>query len=227
MSGSKIILYNAVICPYAQRAKIALEEVKAIYETVDIDLNNKPSWYGEVNPELKVPALKLDGKAIAESLVIIDLVNDLYPEAKLLPDDPFKRAQGRFAIEFYSSKIIPNLYGLLKNSDQKETIVHELDVAYKRFDELLLEQSVDGPYFYGDNFSLVDIAIAPFAGRIHAVLNAAFKKGYQLPTAQSSPRLNTYLNALLDRPSFKASYLGDQAFIDLAKRRFNFTVSDQ
>jgi glutathione S-transferase len=82
LTASKIILYNAIVCPYAQRAKIALQEVKASYETVDIDLANKPSWYGEVNPELKVPALKLNGKAIAESLVLIELVNDLYPEAK-------------------------------------------------------------------------------------------------------------------------------------------------
>ncbi|SAM07085.1 hypothetical protein [Absidia glauca] len=224
MSASKIILYNAVVCPYAQRAKIALQEVKASYETVDIDLANKPSWYGEVNPELKVPALKLNGKAIAESLVLIELVNDLYPEAKLLPADPLKRAEGRFAIEFYSSKIIPNLYAILKNPDQKESIVQELNVAYQRFEELLLEQSADGPYFYGDKFSLVDIAIAPFAGRFNALFEVAFKKGYQPTTVQASPRLTSYLDALVNRPSFKESYLGDQAFIDLMARRFNFPV---
>lgn len=44
-STDKITFYNAVICPFAQRAAIALKEVGAEYETVDIDLTNKPTWY--------------------------------------------------------------------------------------------------------------------------------------------------------------------------------------
>lgn len=54
---------------------------------------------------------------------------------RLLPDDPLKRAEGRFAIEFYSSKIIPNMYAILKNVDQKESIVQDIDVAYRRVSE--------------------------------------------------------------------------------------------
>lgn len=45
MSTDKITFYNAVICPYAQRAAIALREAGANFETVDIDLTNKPAWY--------------------------------------------------------------------------------------------------------------------------------------------------------------------------------------
>ncbi|CAO3595092.1 unnamed protein product [Absidia cylindrospora] len=224
MSASKLVFYTSIVCPFAQRAKMALDEVKAVYETVEIDLANKPSWYGEVNPDLKVPALKINDKAIAESMVLIELVNDLYPEAKLLPEDPVKRAEGRFAIEFYGSKILPHLYSLLRNPDQKETFVHDMDTAYKRFNELLLEQSAEGPYFYGDKFSLVDIAIAPFAGRFNALLEMAFEKGYQFSSVQSSPRLAAYLNGIVDRPSFKDSYFGNQAFIDSMTRRFNFPV---
>lgn len=44
-STDKITFYNAIICPYAQRAAIALKEVGAEYETVNIDLTNKPEWY--------------------------------------------------------------------------------------------------------------------------------------------------------------------------------------
>jgi hypothetical protein len=54
---------------------------------------------------------------------------------RLLPADPLKRAEGRFAIEFYSSKIVPNLYAILKNPDQKESIVQDLNVAYQRVSE--------------------------------------------------------------------------------------------
>ncbi|KAI8082816.1 glutathione S-transferase [Halteromyces radiatus] len=226
MSAGKLVLYTAEVCPYAQRARIALLEAKANFESVEIDLTNKPSWYGEVNPELKVPALKIGDKSIAESLVLTELVNDLYPEAKLLPDDPVKRAQGRFAVEFYGAKILPNLYGILRNPDQKEAFVKDIDTAYKRFNELLLEQSSDGPYFYGDKFSLVDIAIAPFAGRFNALFELAFNKGYQPPSVESLPRLKSYFANILDRPSYKETYFGDQAFRESAIRRFNFPAKD-
>ena len=43
-SNDKITLYSAVVCPYAQRAAVALKEVGVEYETVNIDLNNKPEW---------------------------------------------------------------------------------------------------------------------------------------------------------------------------------------
>lgn len=82
MSSDKITFYNALICPYAQRAAIALKEVGADYETINIDLQNKPDWYKDVNPELKVPALTVEGQNLAESLVIIEYINDRFPEKK-------------------------------------------------------------------------------------------------------------------------------------------------
>lgn len=44
LAGNKLVLYTARICPYAQRTAIALHEVGADYESVEIDLQNKPSW---------------------------------------------------------------------------------------------------------------------------------------------------------------------------------------
>lgn len=92
------MLYTARICPYAQRAAISLHEAGLNYESVEIDLLNKPEWYVEhasacisvltcyrypkVNPDSKVPALEIQGKNIAESLVLVELINDLAPEKK-------------------------------------------------------------------------------------------------------------------------------------------------
>jgi glutathione S-transferase len=41
---AKLTFYTSIICPYAQRAAIALQEVGADYEKVEIDLANKPDW---------------------------------------------------------------------------------------------------------------------------------------------------------------------------------------
>jgi glutathione S-transferase len=78
----KITFYTSKICPYAQRAAIALKEVGAEYERVEIDLFNKPSWYKDINPDQKVPALNTEGQNVAESLVIIEYINDRFPEKK-------------------------------------------------------------------------------------------------------------------------------------------------
>ncbi|CAO3636974.1 unnamed protein product [Cunninghamella blakesleeana] len=226
MSAShKLTLYNNIICPYAQRVNLTLKELGVEYEEVYIDLANKPDWYVKVNPELKVPALKVDDHpSIAESLVLIELLNDLYPEKELLPNDPIKKAQGRFAIEFYSSKILPNLYGHIRNPNDKETYDNAINEAFKRFNELLLEQSSEGPYFFGNKFSLVDIAIAPFQLRFDALNAATHEEGFQYSTIKSSPRLANYLESIVKRQSSIDSYVGNEKFYDSLVQKWGFPL---
>ena len=55
-------LVSAEVCPYAQRTRLVLLEKGLEAETVEIDLRNKPGWFGEVSPYGKVPVL-LHGQA--------------------------------------------------------------------------------------------------------------------------------------------------------------------
>ncbi|CAO3635396.1 unnamed protein product [Cunninghamella echinulata] len=224
----KFILYNNIICPFAQRVAIALKELGVDYEEVTIDLYNKPEWYVNVNPELKVPALKVDDHpTIAESLVLIELLNDLYPEKQLLPNDAIKKANGRFAIEYYSSKILPNLYGAVKNPSDKETYDKTVDEAFKRFNELLLQQSAQGPYFYGEEFSLVDIAIAPFVLRFNSLNAISHEKEFQYPSVKSSPRLANYLEAIAKRQTAVDTFIGHEKFVENIVSRYNFPLKNK
>jgi glutathione S-transferase len=72
--------------------------------------------YKDVNPELKVPALNVEGQNIAESLVITEYIADRFPEANLLPKEPLKRANIRFAIEYFSTKVNAVFYKYVFNS---------------------------------------------------------------------------------------------------------------
>ncbi|KAJ1795694.1 hypothetical protein LPJ56_007307, partial [Coemansia sp. RSA 2599] len=64
-------LYSNYACPFAQRALRAFHVAKVPYKLVEIDLQNKPTWYHLVNPQLKVPALRTpSGDLLIESLVI-------------------------------------------------------------------------------------------------------------------------------------------------------------
>jgi len=87
-------LYDAARCPFCARVRIALAEKGLDYETVEIDLRNRPDWIYELNPTGKVPVVD-DGFAPPESAVIMEYLDDRYPEQPLLPDDPKSRAVAR------------------------------------------------------------------------------------------------------------------------------------
>ncbi|KAG0273430.1 hypothetical protein BGZ95_010758, partial [Linnemannia exigua] len=84
MTVPKIIIYNNIACPYANRVLIALQETKQEHELAFIDLKTpRPeSYLKEINPYGEVPALKTAcGNVILESLVIAEYLADLNPEA--------------------------------------------------------------------------------------------------------------------------------------------------
>ncbi|RUS33737.1 thioredoxin-like protein [Jimgerdemannia flammicorona] len=135
MTGTDPIkLYTARVCPYAQRANIALKEAGVEYEAIEIDLQNKPDWYKNINPETKVPSINIRGKNIAESLVIIELVADLYPGSGLLPADPIKRAEIRFFIDYYSkiSSLSYKVLGALNDKQAVKAIYDDILKGFKR-----------------------------------------------------------------------------------------------
>lgn len=82
MSHADLTFYTSIACPYAHRVATVLKEVDAEYEAVEIDLANKPSWFKDVNPDTKVPALKAGGQVITESQIIAEYLNDRFPEKK-------------------------------------------------------------------------------------------------------------------------------------------------
>ncbi|OSD02598.1 glutathione transferase omega class [Trametes coccinea BRFM310] len=111
VQNGQITLYTNPNSAFCHRVEIALAEAKADYTSYVIDLNNKPSWYAaKVNPVGKVPAITYGGPQtapeapapesakIAESLVILEFLADIFPESRLLPADPVLRAQARLFI---------------------------------------------------------------------------------------------------------------------------------
>ena len=87
-------LYDAARCPYCARVRIALAEKAIEYEAVEIDLRDRPDWIYELNASGKVPVLD-DGFLLPESAVIMEYLDDRYPELRLLPDDAQSRAVAR------------------------------------------------------------------------------------------------------------------------------------
>jgi glutathione S-transferase len=100
----KLTLVSHHLCPYVQRAVIALEEKGVPFERIDIDLANKPQWFLDVSPLGKTPVLLVDGTPVFESAVICDYLDET-AGPQLHPADPLERATHRGWIEFASATL--------------------------------------------------------------------------------------------------------------------------
>ncbi|KAK4055760.1 hypothetical protein OIV83_000307 [Microbotryomycetes sp. JL201] len=213
----KLKLYSAKICPWAQRATLALQETGASYEHVEIDLANKPSWYGSVNPALKVPVLQLgEDNKIPESNVIMELVSDLYP-GKLLPEDPIKRAEARYFVERFNQVVSTPWYSVLLRSDEQAAKC--LVIGIKEVQGFLQKNS--GPYAMGDKLTLADIGVWPFVARIFACGKAGMlPEGIynKLSKDDEFKTFREYHDALSSRPAHKETFDEDFVVAGMKKR---------
>jgi glutathione S-transferase len=160
--AASLKLISHKLCPYVQRAVIALNEKGIPFERIDIDLANKPDWFLKLSPLGKVPVLVVerDGREVAlfESNVICEYIEDTFVEAKLHPQDALVRAEHRAWMEF-GSAILSELWGLETTTDPKtfETKRQAVAAKFARVESALGA----GPFFAGDRFSLVDAVFAP------------------------------------------------------------------
>src|SRR5215831_10136799 len=118
--ASPLKLISHKLCPYVQRAVIALSEKGVPFERIDIDLANKPDWFLKISPLGKVPVLVVKDEAgevaLFESNVICEYIEDTQAGRGLHPQDPLARAQHRAWMEF-GSTILSELWGLETTTD--------------------------------------------------------------------------------------------------------------
>eukprot|EP00698_Gefionella_okellyi_P016919 TRINITY_DN488_c0_g1_i2.p1 TRINITY_DN488_c0_g1~~TRINITY_DN488_c0_g1_i2.p1 ORF type:complete len:176 (+),score=36.80 TRINITY_DN488_c0_g1_i2:219-746(+) len=120
-----------------------------------------------LNPMEQIPTLLVDGRPIAQSVAIMEYLNDVYPEPALLPRDPFQRAQARQVVELIVSGIQPlqNLSVLNRLKEQHGEAAglpwaqHWINKGFASLEKLLEQTS--GKYCVGDELSLADCVLPP------------------------------------------------------------------
>ena len=150
-------LVSHALCPYVQRAAIALVEKGVAFDRTDIDLARKPDWFIRISPLGKTPVLLFDGMPIFESAVILEYLEDTQPNP-LHPTSPMDRAQHRSWIEF-GSAILNDIAGLYSapNAAGFATKATALRAKFERVEDRLDA----GPWFGGATFGLVDTVFGP------------------------------------------------------------------
>lgn len=149
-------LISHKLCPYVQRAVIALTEKDIPFERIDIDLASKPDWFPKISPLGKTPVLVVGNKAIFESAVILEYLEETQPNA-LHPVDALERAEHRGWIEF-GSAVLNDIAGFYAAKDEVafKTKAEQLNQKFAR-----LEARIAAPWFDGERFSLVDAVFGP------------------------------------------------------------------
>jgi glutathione S-transferase len=192
----KLELISFKTCPFVQRAAIMLLEKHIEFDINYVDIKHPPDWFLEISPLGKVPVLRVDGKVLFESAVIVEYLDEVNPPS-LHPADPFQKAENRAWIEF-GSTLNMDQHGMLTAPDQ---VAYEEKYQTLLKDLLRLEQQLgDGPFFNGNQFSLVDAAFAPPLMRF-----AIIERYYDFNLLKDCPKIRAWQQVLLSRDSVKQS----------------------
>jgi glutathione S-transferase len=197
--SEKLTLVSHHLCPYVQRAAIALAEKGEPFERIYVDLAAKPDWFRALSPLGKVPVLKVGERAIFESAVILEFLEETRPKP-LHPADALARADHRAWIEF-GSAVLVNIAGFYTAADAAalQAKAAALEAKFAR-----LEARVAGPWFAGARFSLVDAVFAPVF-RYFDVFDGIADFGI----LAGKPKLAAWRRALAARPSVRSAVAAD------------------
>ncbi|KAF7075066.1 hypothetical protein CFC21_079870 [Triticum aestivum] len=203
MAGEKgLVLLDFWVSPFGQRVRIALAEKGLPYEYAEEDLMaGKSDRLLRANPvHKKIPVLLHDGRPVNESLIILQYLEDAFPDAPaLLPSDPYARAQARFWADYVDKK------------------------AQARAEMLDILKTLDGalgdkPFFGGDKFGFVDAAFAPFTAWFHS-----YERYGEFSLPEVAPKIAAWAKRCGERESVaKSLYSPDKVydFIGLLKKKY-------
>jgi glutathione S-transferase len=198
-------LISHKLCPYVQRAVIALAEKGVPFERIDIDLANKPAWFLKISPLGKVPVLVVATEkgevAIFESNVICEYIEETQAGAGLHPNDALVRAEHRGWMEF-GSAILSDLWGLETTTDPAtfESKRQAIAAKFARVEAALGH----GPFFAGEQFSLVDAVFAPIFRYFDV-----FDEFADLGIFKATPKVLKWRAKLAQRPSVRSAVGAD------------------
>lgn len=236
MSTENITLYTSSECPFCHRVELALAETGQQHRRQEISLASKPEWYtSQVNTLGKVPTLAYGGPEVPadqpssesvkinESLILLDFVNDIDPEHRLLPKDPVQRVRVRAFIDAVGA-ISSVFYGSIIKGEDPHRILTGIESVQKHL-------SPTSKYAVGDEFTLADASVLPFFARAEASFKhdaglypsgTGVKLWESLQNDEKFAPFRRYYDTLKQRESFKKTF-DEEWTRQYYVKRFNLT----
>ncbi|PTD95723.1 glutathione S-transferase N-terminal domain-containing protein [Pseudothauera lacus] len=182
-------LYSGTTDPFSHRCRIVLFEKGMDFEVIDVDLYNKPEDIAVINPYNRVPVLVDRDLILYEANIINEYIDERFPHPQLMPPDPILRARARQLLHTFELELFAHIDALekaQKGVDKNRAHVRDQLVQLA---PIFTKQK----FMLGDDFSMLDVAIAPLLWRLEHY-------GIELPKAAAP--LMKYAERIFSRQGF-------------------------
>jgi len=183
-------LYSTITCPFSHRCRIVLHEKDMDFQVIDVDPNNQTEDLAVMSPYGRAPVLVERDLVLYESNIINEYIDDRFPHPQLMPADPVMRARARLFLYRFEQELFCYI-STIENKDQKAAdkaralVSDNLTVIAPIFEKQ--------KYMLGDDFSMLDVAIAPLLWRLDH---------YGIKLSKKAAPLLKYSERLFSRPLF-------------------------
>ncbi|AUL99292.1 MAG TPA: glutathione S-transferase N-terminal domain-containing protein [Pseudothauera hydrothermalis] len=182
-------LYSGTTDPFSHRCRIVLYEKGMDFEVIDVDLYNKPEDIAVINPYNRVPVLVDRDLVLYEANIINEYIDERFPHPQLMPPDPIMRARARQLLHTFELELFSHIDALEKNQKAAEKSRAHVRDELVQLAPIFAKQK----YMLGEDFSMLDVAIAPLLWRLEHY-------GIELPKA-AAPLLK-YAERIFSRQGF-------------------------
>ena len=184
-------LYSNSIDPFSHRCRIVLFEKGMDFEIIDVDLSNKPEDLSILSPYSDSPVLVERDLVLTDANIINEYIDERFPHPQLMPPDPVMRARARLFLKDFENQLFIHMKALQSNEKSKK------DAARKIVTETLIQLTPiisKQEYLLHDEYSMLDVAMAPLLWRI---------EHYQIKLPNSCLPLLKYADKVFKRPLFE------------------------
>ena len=189
-----MVLYSGTTCPFSHRCRFVLFEKGMDFEIRDVDLYNKPEDINVMNPYGQVPILVERDLILYESNIINEYIDERFPHPQLMPADPVMRARTRLFLYNFEKELFIHVAALEDRSLRSDEKRMEAARAAVR-DRLsqLAPLLLKNKYMLGEEFSMLDVAMAPLLWRLDHY-------GIELP--KTAAPIQKYGERIFSRPAY-------------------------
>ena len=183
-------LYSGTTCPFSQRCRNVLYEKGMDFQIIDVDLYNKPEDLAVMNPYNQVPVLVERDLILYESNIINEYIDDRFPHPQLMPADPVMRARARLFLYRFENEMFGHVHAIEKGTQkQAEKGRQVIRDALTQISPVFAKQK----FMLGDEFTMLDVAIAPLLWRLDH---------YDIQLPKQAAPLMKYAERLFSRPAY-------------------------
>ena len=189
-----MVLYSGTTCPFSHRCRFVLFEKGMDFEIRDVDLYNKPDDISVMNPSGQVPILAERDLILYESNIINEYIDERFPHPQLMPDYPVDRTRIRLYLLNFEKELFTHVSVLeSRTGKNSEKAIDRARTSIRDRLTQIAPLFMKNKYIMGENFSMLDVALAPLLWRLDY---------YGIELSRNAAPLLKYAERIFSRPAY-------------------------